>query len=262
MGGDDALEGERLVSLGGILSNRAEERRVLLQGLDLLVKSRGADYYQVAYVHQLLGNAALDEHDVDEAVRQHTQSLELRTRLFGLDHASTISSTYNLAEDAIERKRPDEARAALAPLAPRAAVYTPATRAWYEIMLGNVARLERDQPGALAHHTAADALYQGALPDDPVRSYALIEIGRDLIALGRPREAIAPLESTIAFVAPRGEADTADARFELGRAYFEAGDRTRGVATVRRAVAVYTDHPDATDSAMLARAQAWLADHR
>ena len=72
---------------------------------------------------------------------------------------------------------------------------------------------------------------------------------------------IVPLELLVALWGPRGEAGVADARFELGRAYFGAGETRRGRALVLQAKAAYERHADATDPAMHAALLASLASH-
>ena len=58
LGGDDELEGERLLSLGVVTRKPDEKKAALLRARELLVKTRGADYYLVATIEQRLGNAA------------------------------------------------------------------------------------------------------------------------------------------------------------------------------------------------------------
>ena len=262
LGGDDELEGERLLSLGAIVPERSEAQATLLRARELLVRTRGADFYLIASIDQRLGNVALEDGRVEDAVRDHARALALRMRLFGIDHPATVSSIFNVAEDALARKRPAEARDALRELGGRVAQHDPMERAWYERKLHDIARAEDDSPRALEHSRAAAALYGAAKdPDDRMRAYALGDVGGDLLDLHRPKDAIAPLEEAARLLAPFGDTSVVDLWFDLGRAYFDSGERARGRSLVEKARATYVKSPDATDPDMLAEANAWLKKH-
>ena len=261
LGGDDELEGERLLSLGAITRKPDEKKADLLRARELLVKTRGADFYLVATVDQRLGNAALDAGHLDEAMTFHARALGLRRRLFGIDHRATVSSTFNVAEDAIGRKRPAEAREALRELGTRIAQHPPAERAWYAIKLGDIERLEGSLSAALEEHQQAIALYDAMPERDPIFGVAYFDVGRDLLDLGRPKEAIGALESAARLWEAIGNDEAADAWLELGLAYFGSGDAARGRQLVRRAQAVYAKSPELADPEMHAKADAWLASH-
>ena len=83
--------------------------------------------------------------------------------------------------------------------------------------------------------------------------------GRCLVLLGRPADAIAPLERALQLKAPgSAEVEQAQARFFLGRALVESGrDRARGMLTARAARAKLASFgDDAKDET--AEAAAWL----
>jgi tetratricopeptide (TPR) repeat protein len=191
----------------------------------------------------------------------HARALGLRRRLFGIDHRATVSSTFNVAEDAIGRKRPAEAREALRELGTRIAQHPPAERAWYAIKLGDIARLEGSLSAALEEHQQAIALYDAMPERDPIFGVAYFDVGRDLLDLGRPKEAIGALESAARLWEAIGNDEAADAWLELGLAYFGSGDAARGRQLVRRAQAVYAKSPELADPEMHAKADAWLASH-
>ena len=264
LGGDDALEGERLLSLGslelGVARDRA--RADLLRARELLARTRGGDFYLIASIDQRLGNIAFDEHRIDEAMKYHEQALALRERLFGREHAATVSSIFNVAEDAIARREPAQAREALRELGSRIERHPDLERAWYAIKMGDIARLEHDLPAALDAHRKAVEIYDVGLdPSDPTRALALIEVGRDLIALGRPKEAIPPLRRAEALDAPQGDARAADDRYELACALWDTGDEAGGRELMKKARDGYAAHPEATDASMRVKADAWLASH-
>lgn len=261
LGGDDELEGERQLGLASVVRDRRDSSAALLRGRELLVKTHDEDYYLVASIDQRIGNLAAEDHRMSDAVAYHARSLALRMRLFGVDHPSTVSSLFCVAEDEIEEGRPTEAREALRTLDALIDHRPAQERAWYDIVIGNIERLEGRWSAALEHHRAADAIYESVRHDEPVRGVALLQVGRDLLDLARPREAITPLEASLTYSAPLGDAAIADARFELGRAYFGAGEPTRGRALVLKAKATYESHPDATDSVMHDTVLAWLASH-
>jgi tetratricopeptide (TPR) repeat protein len=263
LGGDDELEGERLISLGALSLQRSEAQAALLRARELLVKTRGPDFYLVATCDQRLGNNASDEDRLDEAASYHSRALALRLRLFGMDHEATVSSIFNVAEDAIGRGRPAEAREALRELGTRIGQREPGARAWYALKLGDIARLEGDWRGALEQHRGALALYEAATdPGNPIRASALFGVGRDLMDLRRPKEAMAPLGSAVRLWTLAGSgAPLADGWYELGRASFDAGETARGRELVSKSREACLKNADATDPDVCAAVKDWLASH-
>jgi tetratricopeptide (TPR) repeat protein len=97
-------------------------------------------------------------------------------------------------------------------------------------------------------------------PDDQ-RGETLREVARDLLLLGRPKEAIPLLERALALDPPRGPGVIADDWFELGRARWDAGDHAPGLTLVRKARDAYVSHPDWVERKTLGDATTWLAAH-
>jgi tetratricopeptide (TPR) repeat protein len=262
LGGDDQLEGERLLALGIVTSPRSAQTATLLRARELLVKTRGPDYYLVASCDQRLGNVAFDARRFDEASEYQERAYALRLRLFGIDHAATVSSIFNRAEAAIARQHPAEARAVLRDLGGRIGSYDPGTQAWFALKMSDVDRLDGDLEGAIAEERRALALYDRGVPaSDPIRAIPLFWLGHNLLDLHRPKDAIPALQAALGFLTPQGDAACADAWLALGRAEYDAGNAARGRELVARARDAYANDPDATHPEMRDEAVAWLTLH-
>jgi hypothetical protein len=116
----------------------------------------------------------------------------------------------------------------------------------------------------------AEALEQDRLglahPEKAESAWALTGVGEDLLALGRPAEAIAPLERGWALRDTISVARGITSELALARALWESGgDRRRAIALAEDARA--RCQPVAARygsyyAAALARIEAWLATHR
>ncbi len=265
LGGDDFLEGERLLEVGRLeigADHPALARTLLLRARPLIEKTRGPEFSLVASIDQNLGNAATDEDNIEEAMRYHQRALDLRRKLYGRDHPATISSMFNTAEDFIARKRPDDALPILHEIGDILGDRSSGERGWLSLKLGVIARMKGDPRAALVEFQKALQIFEG-ITDKESRLIANIEakIGDTLLALDRPAEAIAPLTRTIAIYGKTGGDEGAgDYLANLARATWDGGgDRAEAIALMRRALASFEKKPGGAESA--ARAREWLKVH-
>jgi tetratricopeptide (TPR) repeat protein len=221
-GGDDALDGERMVMLGASWIygyERSDEAKALVtRAREAFVRARGPDYFRIATCDDLLGNALFFEARWDEAIEVHSRSLALRERVFGPDHPVCETSRGNIAEDRLGKGEPNDA----------IAIFT----RWID-------RSRREQAvSCFALHRRAEAFrharrFEEAAADDracveaagdsPDLFWGLVGLGEDLLALERPAEALAPLERALALELKvsqaqlgRGEVALATALVRLG----------------------------------------------
>ncbi|MEZ4311756.1 MAG: CHAT domain-containing protein [Polyangiaceae bacterium] len=110
----------------------------------------------------------------------------------------------------------------------------PADRQNARVNMAIAALLAGDTEAARAHLTEASALV--TTPLDSVSAWLLDLSGSILIAEGRPREALVPLEELAARASAAGDPATLwRALFGTGRALVAAGDAEAGVIALRRA---------------------------
>lgn len=126
--------------------------------------------------------------------------------------------------------------------------------------LGDTVRVRHRRQAALAGYQQALALREkAARPEHPDLVVALVGLGRGQVALGAPREALAPLERALKLSAtPRILPETsADLRFGLARALWETnGDRERARRLATEAREAYARVGRTKDVRAVA---AWLA---
>jgi tetratricopeptide (TPR) repeat protein len=265
LGGDDFLEGERLLEMGRLeigADHPALARTLLVRARTLLSKTRGPDFSLIASIDQSLGNAAFDEGKSDEAIAYHRRALDLRRKLYGRDHPATISSMFNTAEDFLNTRRADDALPILHEIGEILGDRVCGESGWLAIKLGIVHRMKGDPRAALVEFQKALQVYEG-FTDKESRVIANIEgkIGDTLLALGRPSEAMAPLARAIAIHGKTtGDEGAGDYLANLARATWDGGgDHAEATALMRRALVASEKNekkPGATESAEKARE--WL----
>jgi hypothetical protein len=111
---------------------------------------------------------------------------------------------------------------------------------------------------ALAMCRRASDIWTKEAASNVIISYARTGIGLALLGLGRPAEAIAPLEDAVATrtEARVGDAVLSESRFALARAlWFRAPDRPRALALARQART-----EAGADSHAVAAIDAWLSE--
>src|SRR6185369_7894681 len=126
-----------------------------------------------------------------------------------------------------------------------------------------LARVQGDCAGALPDlQRAIDRLIADQGADTPFLLQPNAELGRCLVELGRPAEALAPLDRALA-VPPRGGVEdvlAVQARFDRGRVLVETGrDRKGGLAAARAARAQMATVAGA--ASLIPAADVWLLAH-
>jgi hypothetical protein len=125
----------------------------------------------------------------------------------------------------------------------------------------------KDPAGARAAALRAIAIVEHALgPDNPLRAYPELVVGKTELALGHPAAAIAPIERALALtLAPEASTDPhniANMRLFLAHARWDApgGDRARARTLAQQALAAFEAEGDAAKG-MQADVRAWLRAH-
>ncbi|HVV83471.1 MAG TPA: tetratricopeptide repeat protein, partial [Kofleriaceae bacterium] len=128
---------------------------------------------------------------------------------------------------------------------------------------GELASHHGDCAGALADFQhALDVITEDLGPDHPYHLYALADLGRCLVELGRAAEAIPVLDKAVA-IHPGGGLENVlavQAQFDRGRALYESGkDKAAGLAAARAARRDMDTVPGA--ASLAPDADLWLARH-
>ncbi|HEU0030447.1 MAG TPA: serine/threonine-protein kinase [Kofleriaceae bacterium] len=183
--------GDTLALLGGLrvqTGDLAGGIADLRRALPLL-ESRAASKSAVAGLHNSLGEAYRMSGKLAEAATEYERARVLHVELHGPDDAEIAVAIFNLGEVALAAHRPAD---------------------------------------ALARYDEALAMWERVHASPVVFGHGLTGRGEALVALGKPREAIAPLERALAIRTQLGEPGTlAQTEVALARAYRAIGDGKR-----------------------------------
>jgi tetratricopeptide (TPR) repeat protein len=272
-GGDDEREANRLRALATVVWRRQgarDEARTLIEGARALYqKSRGPRFEaQLASCDEGIAGILFDQARPGEALPLHQRALQVRQRLFGEGHPSLATALVNLGEDLTKLGRAGEAL----PLLRRAVVLAAASEprggdGYYRHRLAAALRATGAGQAALEEDLRAVAASAKAGQRGTYwESWPLTGQGQDLLLLGRPKEAVAPLEQA-ALERREGTLpiEIAETRFALAQALWESGARPRALALAREALEVL--RPDAERygswyAVTAKQMEGWLLAHR
>jgi tetratricopeptide (TPR) repeat protein len=213
-----------------------EGLQAIQRGRDLVVRTKGeGSPSQIAFDNV---QAALlqDLGHLDEALAVFQKTAEMVIRTSGANNVGMVTSELNQAEVLRFLKRDSQAleldQKAVALTQRRGEVVNT-----YELNeLAHSLRLNGRLPEALQSDRQALAMFEAGPGDNDYRkSLCLLGVGLDLIGMDKPKDAIEPLESSVALQGSLGrpgwETDAA-----LARALWDGGgDRRRAVALAQQA---------------------------
>jgi tetratricopeptide (TPR) repeat protein/predicted Ser/Thr protein kinase len=200
------------------------------------------------------------EHDYEGWIAKNREAVTMTAKVYGPDHSLALTGLSNLGNALTAAGRYDEA------IAVNANALASAER-----VLGGenpiIANMSNNACEALNHagrfgealklcRRALD-VWRVAGTEAVIRSYGLTGEGLALLGLGKPGEAIAPLEEAVAtrVAAHVGPALEGEARFALARALWsKPAERPRALAYARQARTDYVSEPKT-----VAEIDAWLA---
>jgi tetratricopeptide (TPR) repeat protein len=246
----------------GSYLGRYEEGQAWARLADALIDRAGAGH-EILRAWLLTGQVGVElsrDHN-SEALALSQRALKIKERLLGPDDGDLASSLNNMAEALARLGRtaealPLNARASelyartFGPTSTEAAMSL-SNRAEYLIALA--------RPGeALDPARRSLALWEAHLgAAHPVLGFPLTALGRAMLALGRPQEALPPLERALKLRESPPTPVTAETRFALARALWDAhADRARARELATKARAAYSRVSDAMHAAEI---DAWLA---
>lgn len=245
-GGDIEREAMRLRQLGLVVS-RIEGN--LDEGLDLAQRARSTfdalEQDERREFHHLLCDEVIagswfDLGRVDEALALHREIAASQLRIFGPQHPGFSTAWVNIGEDLATLGKPDEAL----PWLQRALALVHEKGEPDGYFRHRLAFAYRKQ-GALELALAEDQKALEALKAEGSSPYwiswALEGEGLDLLALGRAKEAVVPLEEAVQAREKEGPpADLVDALASLGDARWALGDHPGARSLVQRALDTIT----------------------
>ncbi len=223
----------------------AEAEAPARRALEIRARVLGAHHPDTGDAHAGLASVLNLLGRFDEAVAHFKEAIAILEAIHGADGLYLAIPLHNLGNVYLERDRPEEALA------------------YYRREADALRELGRAAEARSEYQRVLGVFERGLGAEHPFVAYPLTGLGRAELTLGRPEQAIVPLERALAVRAKRADpAELAETRFFLGRALWEAGrDRGRGRALVAQAA---DDYATAGAQASLrvhregAEARAWL----
>ncbi|PRQ09227.1 serine/threonine-protein kinase [Enhygromyxa salina] len=201
-----------------------QAREKLEQARVIFERAMGPESFQVSRTLDSLGSAALLQGDYAQARAYYEQAQVLLVELVGPDHPQMAALIANL---------------------------------------GEVARNEGAFERGLEQQLRAREIIAASVGlEHPSLILVQTEIGKDLLGLGRPAEAIPELERALALYDSFGGDPLAlpDIRFTLARALWDAGTREQRTRAHALALLAVTSYAGAGAAKRLAGVEAWLAE--
>jgi eukaryotic-like serine/threonine-protein kinase len=259
-----------LTNLDNAWSDRGDTERSLEYGLRSLAtkeESLGPDHPSIGYSLNNLGATYAMLGRFDESLAAHERALAIRIAAHGEDHIdvgvslANIGETYTLRGD-VDAAEPYLERA----LALRRRVL-PAGHADIGLSLAVLAGLRARQGKhelARAGFVEALAVMEPALgPEHPFLAPALTGLGRALVELKRPAEAVPQLERALALRkdAKWDPVEIANTSEVLARALWAEGRDRQRARTVIEAAIAGLDGTGERGAPLRAELETWLAEH-
>ena len=268
--GPESLDAARaMTTMGHALSSIGDYKGAVdsyTRSLSLKETLVGTDHPTVGFTAASLSQAYAGLNEYDEAVELARRALAILDRVFGKDDPQLAIPLNNLAYGLEGLGRYDEARA----MHERSIEIV--SRSWgpehpqIAISLLNLSSLEKRagdfQAALTASRRAGEILTATYGTDHPIYAYAANNIGVFLMETGQAAQGVIHLEKALD-IRVSTDSDpllTAVTRFNLGRAQWEAGQRSLGRRNVVQAERELVDLGEAGQED-LAAARAWLTEH-
>ena len=256
-GGDAEREATRLRYLATIVwrrEHKLDEARALIERARALFASSHSSRldFDVASCDEGIAGIEFDRGRPELALPVYQRVAEVRERLFGENHPSVAVALVNLGETMTKLGRAQEALPIL-----RRSIELSASRAakggdaYEHHRLAAALRATGDAPGALAEDELARAACDRAGETGGYwESFPLTGLGLDLLALGKPREAVPLLERAIELRAKNPVVfEVSESRFALARALWEMGAKGDSAARSRARVVAAQARDDLKEDA-------------
>ena len=268
LGGDDLREAIRLQRLLNIIfsvDSRARETVALLARQQVLFDRTDAPEILRSDRDAIHAQFLTGLGQLDEALPLWRKATEVRRKALGDRHPTVWASMVGEAMTLGMAGRFEEGGKVVERLDKMTDDRCTGQRALLDILKGHMFRASKQFQAALE---ADERALQCMKPMEPNVTRALTGKGLDLVRLGKPAEAIEPLERALAArqKAGRDSEDLSDTQQPLAEALWDSGrDRVRAVSLARASrdvLARYVQqYPTHGRKARLEKADAWLAAH-
>jgi len=235
--------------------------------LESLERSLGPEHPSVGDALNLLALALQSQRKLDEALPLFQRALRIVEKTEGPESSGASSLENNIAAVLSQQGRPEEAFALFQSVLARKETKLGLSHPHLVPVLRSmgIALRKQKRPLEALPYLERAVTIQVAQPDDALSGWtgAHLDLSRALLEAGRPRDALAPLEKTLAGWerAKPTSVERANTRLLLARALWDAkGDRERALRLAREARALAVEAGDA-GARVLEAAEAWLAVH-
>jgi tetratricopeptide (TPR) repeat protein len=215
----------------------------------------------------LLALSLQSQRKLDEALPLFQRALRIVEKTEGPESSGASSLENNIAAVLSQQGRPEEAFALFQSVLARKETKLGLSHPHLVPVLRSmgIALRKQKRPLEALPYLERAVTIQVAQPDDALSGWtgAHLDLSRALLEAGRPRDALAPLEKTLAGWerAKPTSVERANTRLLLARALWDAkGDRERALRLAREARALAVEAGDA-GARVLEAAEAWLAVH-
>ena len=268
LGGDDLREAIRLQRLLNIIfsvESRARETVALLARQQVLFDRTDAPPLIRADRDAIHAQFLTGLGQLDEALPLWRKATEARQKALGDRHPIVWASMVGEAMTLGMAGRLEEGRKVVERMDKMTDDRCTGQRALLDILKGHLHRADKQFQAALE---ADERALKCLKPMEPNVTRALTGKGTDLVRLGRPAEAIEPLERALAArqKGGRDSEDLSDTQAPLAEALWDSGrDRVRALSLYRASrdtLARYVEqYPTHGRKARLEKADTWLATH-
>jgi eukaryotic-like serine/threonine-protein kinase len=232
-----------------------EEAASYLQKSLALKRNLYADpHAEIAYTLNHLASLRQDQGRPAEGLPFAREAFEQRRKIFGEQHIETLASQSNIARIHVRLNELDQAALIYEEVLSKMRAFFRNDHHYVSAVTNSLAGVylkQGDYAKAEALCREAHAYNERLLAaDDPKRAYALLGLGRALLAQGRAAEARPSLEAALRLreeSLPPGHVLTGECRQALGECLLDLADYPAAVVSLEQAYAALAEVPDRYD---------------
>lgn len=251
------------------LGDYGEAATCLQKSLALKRRLYPDPHAEIAYTLNHLASLMQDQGRPAEALPFAREAFGQRRKIFGEHHIETLASQSNIARIHVRLDELDQAAAIYEEVLAKMRAFYQDDHHYVSAIINSLAGVYLKKGDyAVAEQLCREACdYNERLlaPDDPKRAYALLGLGRALLAQDRAAEARPSLEAALRLreeSLPPGHVLTGECRKALGECLLDLGDYGAAVGALEQAYEALSEVPDRYDGELRDIVQYLIRAHR